>query len=71
MAGTKQTESVTLTEAQFAWLDEMARKHSLPGRDKALRCVLDCAMAEVDEVALFQTIRCPECGSDGRCRHGD
>ena len=61
MGGFKTTESFEVNEQHVTWLDEMAKKHDLPDRDKALRALLDYAMTDGDEEDIFTKIRCHQC----------
>jgi hypothetical protein len=57
-----QEYTVLLKDKQFAWLKQMAGKHDLPDASKALRCLINFAMQEVDrEEAIFEEIRCTDC----------
>ncbi len=61
MGGIKNTETFELNEGHVAWLAEMAKKHDLESRDKALRVLIDYAMAEGDESRIFDEVRCHHC----------
>ena len=69
MAGAKVTLEVTLTEKHLEWLDHQAAQFDLPGRDKALRRVLDFATIEPDPNTIFGIIRCPQCKPGEPCTH--
>ena len=57
-----QTCQVDLKPNQIDWLEEMAQKHSLPNRSKALRCLITFAMEQQEQEAeIFETIRCTNC----------
>ncbi len=62
MAGTKEQTSFNLQADLVAMLEEAARKHGLPDRDKALRCVLDYVATDGDWNEIFSRIRCLRCG---------
>jgi metal-responsive CopG/Arc/MetJ family transcriptional regulator len=54
--------TIELKENQLAYLDEMAKKHNLPDRAKALRCLIAFAMKETDqETLIFTQVRCTNC----------
>ena len=54
--------SVELKEQQLEYLDTMAKKHNLPDRSKALRCLITFATQEADhEASIFTEIRCVNC----------
>ena len=54
--------TLELKETQLAYLDDMAKKHGLPDRSKALRCLITFAMTEADhEASIFTEIRCANC----------
>ena len=54
--------TLELKEEQLAYLDEMAKKHNLPDRSKALRCLITFAMQEAGhEASIFTEIRCVNC----------
>ena len=54
--------TLELKEAQLKFLDEMATKHNLPDRSKALRCLVTFAMKEAEhEDSIFRQIRCANC----------
>ena len=49
-------------ENQIEYLDAMAKKHGLPDRSKALRCLITFAMQESEhESSIFTEIRCTNC----------
>ena len=62
MGGDKTKVELELNVLHLQLLDEMTRVYKLPGRDKALRCLLDYAMAEGDRDLIFGEIRCLHCG---------
>jgi hypothetical protein len=62
MAKAKVSETYSIEPDHQAWLETMAESHGLPDASKALRVVLDYAMQDGDEDALFNTIRCRHCG---------
>lgn len=44
------------------YLQKMASKYDLPDASKALRCLLNFAMQELEhESNIFEEIRCPHC----------
>lgn len=54
--------TLELKEDQLKYLDEMAKKHNLPDRSKALRCLITFAMREPEhEASIFTQIRCANC----------
>lgn len=54
--------TLELKENQLEYLDAMVKKYALPDRAKALRCLLNFAMQEVDqEESIFAEIRCTNC----------
>ena len=54
--------TLELKEKQLEFLDQMADKHNLPDRSKALRCLIVFAMQETEhESSIFTKIRCSEC----------
>ncbi len=61
MGGIKVTESFELNEGHVTWLAEMANRHDLESRDKALRCLLEYAMQDGDEERIFDEVRCHHC----------
>lgn len=62
MGGDKTRRELEIDVLHTQFLDEMAKKYALPDRDKALRCLLDYAMAEGDRDLIFGEIRCLHCG---------
>ena len=51
-----------LKEKQVEYLDAMAKKHNLPDRSKALRCLITYAMEKSEqEDAIFTEVRCTNC----------
>lgn len=62
MAGIKSTASFELQQDLIAMLDEAAIRYGLPGRDKALRCILDYVATDGDWDTIFSEIRCLRCG---------
>ena len=56
------SETLGLKESQLEYLDEMIKKHDLPDRSKALRCLITFAMQETEqEASIFTKIRCANC----------
>lgn len=54
--------TLELKEDQLEYLDSMAKKHNLPDRSKALRCLITFAMLEKEqEASIFTKIRCTNC----------
>ena len=54
--------TLELKEHQLEFLDEMAKKHNLPDRSKALRCLVTFAMEETGhQESIFNEIRCSNC----------
>jgi len=62
MGGDKVGKELEINVLHVQFLEEMAKKYDLPDRDKALRCLLDYAMAEGDRDLIFREIRCLHCG---------
>ena len=62
MAGLKQEITFEVQQDLLAMLDDAAKKHNLPGRDKALRCILDYVAQDGDWDEIFSKIRCMRCG---------
>lgn len=59
----KEQYTIELTPRQHAWLAEMADKHGLDDASKAVRCLINHACEEdVLESAIFDDIRCMDCG---------
>ena len=51
--------TLELKERQLTYLDEMVKKHNLPDRSKAMRCLINYAIQETDqEESIFTEIRC-------------
>lgn len=61
MGGSKVQERFEINEELVEWLEEMAEKHDLPDRDKALRVALDYVVSEADVAQVFTEIRCLHC----------
>jgi Arc/MetJ-type ribon-helix-helix transcriptional regulator len=60
--GKPRPVTVALKEHQVAFLERMVREHSLPDIGKAVRCLIDFALAEPREQArVFTKIRCRGC----------
>ncbi len=54
--------TLELKEKQLEYLDEMAKKHNLPDRSKALRCLITFATEQTEhENSIFTEIRCTNC----------
>jgi len=54
--------TLDLKEDQLEYLDSMVKKHNLPDRSKALRCLITFAMLETEqEVSIFTKPRCTNC----------
>ena len=54
--------AVELKQRQVDYLAEMAAKHDLPDRSKALRCLVNFAMAKPEQESdIFDEIRCTDC----------
>ncbi len=54
--------TLELKENQLDYLDSMAKKHNLPDRSKALRCLITFAMQETEhEASIFTKTRCMNC----------
>ncbi len=62
MAGRKQETTFQVQQDLLAMLDEAAKRYSLPGRDKALRCILDYTAQDGDWDEIFSKARCMRCG---------
>ncbi len=62
MAGFKQAVSFDVQSDLLDMLDAAAEKYNLPGRDKALRVVLDYVATDGDWDAIFGKRRCLRCG---------
>lgn len=58
----KVLQSVEIESDQLDWLKDMAESYQLADVSKALRVVLDHAMMDADEDAIFGAIRCRRCG---------
>lgn len=58
----KLVQSVEIESDQLDWLKDMAESYELADLSKALRVVLDYAMMDCDEDAIFGAIRCRRCG---------
>ena len=57
-----EATTLELKKKQVDYLDEMATKHNLPDRSKALRCLITFAMEQSEhENAIFTEIRCTNC----------
>ena len=51
-----------LKEKQIEYVEAMAKKHNLPDRSKALRCLITFAMEQTEqEHSIFTEIRCTNC----------
>ncbi len=46
---------------QRDWLEQKAEAYNLSDAAKALRVLLDFAMVDGDDKAIFETIRCTRC----------
>ena len=56
------TTTLELKANQLEYLDAIAKKHSLPDRSKALRCLITFAMEKAEhEDSIFTEIRCTNC----------
>ena len=54
--------TLELKENQVEYLDAIAKKHNLPDRSKALRCLITFAMEKSEqEASIFTEIRCTSC----------
>jgi len=54
--------TLELKDKHVEYLDAMAKKHNLPDRSKALRCLITFAMQETEhESSIFTDIRCANC----------
>lgn len=54
--------TLELKEKQLEYLDAMAKRHNLPDRSKALRCLIAFAMEQTEqEASIFTEIRCANC----------
>lgn len=62
MGGDKTKIELELNVLHLQLLDEMVEKYKIPDRGKALRALLDYAMAEGDRDVIFGEIRCLHCG---------
>jgi hypothetical protein len=62
MEKNKVVEKLEIEADQLEWLREMAKTYGLSDPSKALRVVLDYAMADADEEDVFMSIRCRRCG---------
>ena len=59
----KERYEVFLNKHQMSFLEEMAEKFGLEDRSKALRCLVNYAIDETDEIdRIFDEIRCLDCG---------
>ncbi len=61
MPKTKIDQTYTVEADQQQWLETMARQYDLPDASKALRILIDFAIQDGDEAAIFETIRCLRC----------
>ncbi len=61
MAGDKVKVELELNPDMLTLLDDVAKDYRLPGRDKALRCLLDWLAVDADRDAVFKKIRCRRC----------
>ncbi|NKB24862.1 MAG: hypothetical protein GKR87_10895 [Kiritimatiellae bacterium] len=61
MPNLKVNVSYDIQEEHKNWLESMATQYHLPNASKALRILLDYAIAEGDKDAVFTTIRCRHC----------
>lgn len=61
MNKSKVNSSFEIEADQQAWLESMAQRHQLRDASKALRVLLDYAMEDGDEQAIFEKIRCTRC----------
>ena len=56
------TTTLELKANQVEYLDAIAKKHILPDRSKALRCLITFAMEQAEhEDSIFTEIRCANC----------
>lgn len=62
MEKNKVVEKLEIEADQLEWLRAMAKTYGLPDASKAMRVVLDYAMADADEEDVFMSIRCRRCG---------
>lgn len=58
---TDQGQTFHLADHHLEWLREMTARHNLPDEHKAMRVLLEYAIQEGDEDAIFGTIRCRNC----------
>ena len=57
-----QPRQIDLDAAMVAYLDEMAKKYSLPDTGKAVRCLINYARENPDKSnEIFDEVRCLEC----------
>ncbi|MEZ5666888.1 MAG: hypothetical protein R3F55_05545 [Alphaproteobacteria bacterium] len=61
MAGDKSAHSFDLVDDQMAFLEAMAAAHDLPDAGKALRVLIDYAIAAGDRDAIFGQVHCLRC----------
>lgn len=54
--------TIELKDHQMHYLEEMAKKHDLPDVSKAVRCLINFAVANENlESKIFDEIRCMDC----------
>lgn len=59
----KQTYSIELEERQYQFLEQMVKEYQLPDVNKALRCLVDYAVDNDQQVqqTIWEEIRCLDC----------
>lgn len=57
----KTEETFEIETEHKQWLESMVEVHGLPDVSKALRILLDYAIAEGNPVTIFEEIRCRHC----------
>lgn len=63
MAGDKISVTFEVQEDAVRMLEHAAAQYGLPGKDKALRVLLDYLAKDADWNQIFTLIRCVRCGS--------
>jgi hypothetical protein len=62
MSAPKSQYTIELTQQQFQFLGDIARAYDLPDESKALRCLINYAVAEPERHEyIFAEIRCMDC----------
>ncbi len=62
MAGDKVSVTFEIQPDAEKMLEHAAKQYGLPGKDKALRCLLDYLAKDANWNQIFSLVRCMRCG---------